>query len=113
MGDRTRPPPCAVGTQATLAEGRASLQEAPLITFSVEALREQIRGDVIGEADEEYDLARRVYNAMIDRRPALIARCANTADVAAACTAVNEASRWRSAAAATAFPACLPATTAW
>jgi len=41
------------------------------------------RGALIRPADDRYDQARAVYNAMIDRRPALIARCADVADVIA------------------------------
>jgi FAD/FMN-containing dehydrogenase len=41
-------------------------------------------GTLIGPEDDGYEAARRVYNAMIDRRPALIARCESISDVAAA-----------------------------
>ncbi|MFF6774276.1 FAD-binding oxidoreductase [Streptomyces sp. NPDC012637] len=51
---------------------------------AVETLREQLRGDVIGPEDPGYDEARTIYNAMIDRRPAAIARCADVTDVRAA-----------------------------
>jgi FAD/FMN-containing dehydrogenase len=50
----------------------------------VDELREQVRGVVITPDDEGYELARRVYNAMIERRPALVVRCANAGDVMAA-----------------------------
>lgn len=43
-----------------------------------------LRGTLIGRNHPEYDEARKVYNAMIDRRPLLIARCADVADVIAA-----------------------------
>jgi len=50
-------------------------------------LRSQISGEVIGPDHADYDTARAVYNAMIDRRPALIARCRSVVDVQAALAA--------------------------
>jgi hypothetical protein len=46
-------------------------------------LRGKLRGELITPADPTYEAARKVYNAMIDRRPALIARCQDAADVKA------------------------------
>ncbi len=51
---------------------------------AVDAFAAQLRGPLIRPDDPGYDDARKVYNAMIDRRPALIARCANAGDVIAA-----------------------------
>ncbi|MGH9817424.1 MAG: FAD-binding oxidoreductase [Candidatus Acidiferrales bacterium] len=47
-------------------------------------LRQKLRGELLAPADTGYDEARRIFNAMIDRHPALIVRCAHTDDVAAA-----------------------------
>jgi FAD/FMN-containing dehydrogenase len=49
-------------------------------------LSAKLRGSVITHANAEYEVARRVYNGMIDRRPDAIVRCADVADVV---TAVN------------------------
>ena len=46
-------------------------------------LAEILHGELIRPGDENYDTARAVYNGMIDKRPAAIARCANAADVVA------------------------------
>ncbi len=64
-----------------------SVQEprvAPISAQSIEAFRAQMRGALIRPGDADYEPARRVYNGMIDKRPALIARCADVADVISA-----------------------------
>jgi FAD/FMN-containing dehydrogenase len=50
----------------------------------LEELQAQIRGDVIAPDDARYQDARKVYNAMIDKRPALVVSCRDVADVQAA-----------------------------
>ena len=47
----------------------------------LDQLRASFSGTIIGPSDDGYDAARRVHNAAIDRRPALIARCVTTADI--------------------------------
>jgi FAD/FMN-containing dehydrogenase len=48
----------------------------------LDALRGTFGGELLSADDPRYEPARRVWNAMVDRRPALIARCLGTADVA-------------------------------
>lgn len=57
--------------------------ENRLATDTVDELRATLRGELFCPGDEGYDDARKVYNAMIDRRPAAIVRCADVADVIA------------------------------
>ena len=54
-----------------------------------EALLERMHGPVLNGSHPEYDAARRVWNGMIDRHPAVIARCADTADVVEAVEVVR------------------------
>ncbi len=55
-----------------------------------ETLRGQLRGELLTPESPEYDAARGVWNAMIDRRPAAIARCRNAGDVVACVNAARE-----------------------
>ena len=59
---------------------------AQLGTDQIRELRADIDGPVIVADDGDFDGARRVWNAEIDRYPAAIARCESAADVAAAVT---------------------------
>jgi FAD/FMN-containing dehydrogenase len=58
--------------------------ETALAEGSLTELRRSLAGAVLAPADEGYDAARRCFNALIDRRPAVIARCLGADDVAAA-----------------------------
>jgi hypothetical protein len=62
----------------TRADSKAPLSEEVISQF-----KRSLRGDLIQTSDPEYDKARTVYNAMIDKHPAMIARCRDIADVMA------------------------------
>ena len=68
----------------TLTESNLQTDAAPLDHETVDAFRSRLRGQFLQQGDADYDAARQVWNAMVDRRPALIARCAGAADVIAA-----------------------------
>ena len=53
-------------------------------------LSAKLRGSLITPANDEYEVARKVYNEMIDRRPVAIVRCADVADVTAAVNFARE-----------------------
>jgi FAD/FMN-containing dehydrogenase len=57
---------------------------------AVRELRASLSGTLLVPGDEGYEAARRVWNGMIDKHPALIARCADTADVVRAVTFARE-----------------------
>ena len=48
---------------------------------TIQGFKTSLQGTLLCPTDEGYDAARRVWNRMIDKRPALIARCTGVADV--------------------------------
>ncbi|HUV12940.1 MAG TPA: FAD-binding oxidoreductase [Acidobacteriota bacterium] len=52
-----------------------------LSTDLIESFKAQLRGELLTPQSPDYDDARTIWNAMIDRKPALISRCAGVADV--------------------------------
>lgn len=63
----------------TLAAGEKSIAAA-----TIEAFASRLRGSVLQPGDAAYDEARAIWNGMVDRRPGLIVRCAEAADVVSA-----------------------------
>ena len=61
-----------------------SAVESRVSSEAVQALRSSLRGSVVEPDDPAYDEVRSLYNGMIDKRPRLIARCVDVADVLAA-----------------------------
>src|SRR5262245_13810944 len=64
-----------LGTTATELETEIEL------AAGIEALRAGFRGEILQPSDTGYEQARSLWNGMIDRRPAVIARCHGVADV--------------------------------
>ena len=56
----------------------------------IAALRSRLTGEVIAAGEDEYETARSVWNGMIDKRPAAIARCLSNEDVSAAVAVARE-----------------------
>ncbi len=65
------------GFEITTLSGEETLR----IEDAVEDLKQQIQGDVLLPSDDDYDQARKIWNGMIDKHPALIVRCTGPADV--------------------------------
>ena len=56
----------------------------------IAAFADALRGDLIQPGDADYEQARRIWNALIDKHPGAIVRCAGTADVVAAVNFARE-----------------------
>jgi FAD/FMN-containing dehydrogenase len=81
-----------LATQADTGIAAVSLEgaEIELEKAAIKELGEQLNGPVILPGHPDYDSARRIWNGMHDKRPALIARCADSADVSHAVTFARE-----------------------
>src|SRR5215210_4441942 len=64
------------------------------MTQALGALADRVSGPVIRPGDEGYEEARRVYNAMVDVRPAAIVRCATDDDVVARTASAGGGTTW-------------------
>ena len=72
--------------RAGRTDGGTVMATAQLDRSALDALRGDVRGAVLSTGDADYDDARALYNAMIDKHPAAIVRCTDVADVMAAVT---------------------------
>jgi FAD/FMN-containing dehydrogenase len=70
-------------TTTLIRVGRAAMTSTSA-GDNLDELRLSLAGGVIAPGDPEYDAARRCYNALVDRRPAVIVRCTAPSDVATA-----------------------------
>src|SRR5207237_402211 len=59
----------------------ATIEHRPVAAAEVGRFKDVLRGDLLTPCDSGYDDARRVWNYMIDKHPALIVRCATESDV--------------------------------
>lgn len=78
--------PAAEGIRALKLSGA----ETTIENAAVRELRAALKGTLLSSGEDGYDTARRVWNGMIDKHPALIVRCAESADVVHAVTFARE-----------------------
>jgi FAD/FMN-containing dehydrogenase len=74
--ERSFPQPLRDVTRSPFKEKTMKLPASKL-----KELKEKFRGDVLLPGDDAYEGARQIWNAMIDKHPALIVRCTTTSDV--------------------------------
>jgi FAD/FMN-containing dehydrogenase len=60
------------------------------VTVNLDELKQSLAGTALGPGDDGYEAARVCFNALVDRRPAVVARCLGAADVAAAFAVARE-----------------------
>src|SRR5262249_32395467 len=86
-GLRRCPVPARAATSSQVRDTEAMTTIAEGLTLedtTVAELQGALRGQIVGRDDPGYDEHREIWNGSINRRPALIARCAGVADVTSA-----------------------------
>jgi FAD/FMN-containing dehydrogenase len=79
------------GGERSAGGGNQAVTLSPrVVVDQVSELRSRVRGEVLAMADAGYDDARKVWNGMIDKRPAVIARCTGVGDIIAAVSFARE-----------------------
>jgi len=84
--DRTGDGPRSTGEDSTVTTATSDRLDDP----ALERLDDRVRGAILEPGDEGYDEARTVWNAMVDREPAVVVRASGTADVITAVNAARE-----------------------
>jgi FAD/FMN-containing dehydrogenase len=75
---------CATGRRPPDRTLRVARDVVSKMESALSGFKDVFRGELIDPSHAEYDAARVVWNGMVDRRPALIARCADSGDVVSA-----------------------------
>ena len=73
--------PNSIQRPGMAAESRSQNGTESFPREAIENLKGKLNGRIVLPADSDYDAVRQIWNAMIERRPALIVRCADARDV--------------------------------
>ncbi len=84
--------PDALKHLSTAAENRSEKTMTNISKEATENLKSKVKGQIVLPSDPSYDEVREIWNAMIERRPALIVRCAEANDVPHAISLTEEES---------------------
>jgi hypothetical protein len=73
------------GRTGSIQQGDTDMLEQALSPTVLQDLKARLRGELICPGDRSYNAARKVWNDMIDKHPAVIVRCADVVDASSTC----------------------------